>query len=110
MPIKTLDVDVLASQTGSVFEAVAIVGKRARQISSKMKAELDDKLSYYEGFETELDDPRFQEEQGRISLEYELKPKPTEFAVREMLEGEIYFRNPSADGGEEASLPERTML
>ena len=101
MPIKTIDVDVLATQTGSIFEAVAILGKRSRQISSKMKAELDDKLSYFEGFEAELEDPRFQEEQSRISLEYELKPKPTEYAIDEMLENEIYYRDPSADLEEE---------
>lgn len=92
MPIKTVDVDVLASEVGSVFEAVAILGRRSRQISTKVKAELDDKLSYFEGFESELEDPRFQEEQGRISLEYELKPKPTELAIREMFAGEIYYR------------------
>ena len=92
MPIKTVDVDVLASQVGSVFEAVAILGRRSRQISTKVKAELDDKLSYFEGFESELEDPRFQEEQGRISLESELKPKPTELAIREMFNDEIYYR------------------
>ncbi len=100
MPIRTLDVDALTKDVGSVFEAVTILGKRSRQISSKMKAELDEKLSYFEGFESELEDPRFQEEQSRISLEYELKPKPTELAIREMLNGEIYFRDPSAEEGE----------
>ncbi len=97
MPIRTVDVDVLAAQVGSVFQAVNIMGRRSRQISTKVKAELDDKLSYFEGFESELEDPRFQEEQGRISLEYELKPKPTELAIREMMAGEIYYRDPNAE-------------
>ena len=101
MPIKTLNVDALTKDVGSIFEAVTILGKRSRQISSRMKAELDDKLSYFEGFESELEDPRFQEEQSRISLEYELKPKPTELAIREMLNGEIYFRHPSEEESED---------
>lgn len=109
MPIRTIDVDRLTEGVGSVFEAVTIVGKRARQISSKIKAELDEKLSYFEGFETELEDPRFQEEQSRISLEYELKPKPTELAIREMLNGDVYFRTPAPEEGEESALPGMTL-
>ena len=97
MAIKTIDVDLLAQQTGNLYESLAIVAKRARQVSASTKAELDNKLAYFEGFETEVEDPRFQEEQTRISLEYELKPEPTEIAIQEMFEGEIYFRDPSND-------------
>lgn len=97
MAIKTIDVDLLASQTGNLFETVAIIAKRSRQVSSKMKQDLDNKLAYFDGFEPELEDPRFQEEQARISMEYELKPEPTEIAIDEMFEGEIYFRDSSAD-------------
>ena len=97
MGLKTIDVNVLADQTGSVYKAVAVLSKRARQISSSMKAELDDKLSYFEGFEPELEDPRFREEQARISLEYEVKDEPTEFAVDEMYDHEIFFRASTAE-------------
>jgi DNA-directed RNA polymerase subunit K/omega len=95
--MKTIDVGSLATQVGNIFEAVAILSKRARQISVKTKGELDERLSYYEGFDTETEDPRFQEEQTRISLEYELMPKPTEMAIREMFNGDIYHRLPSED-------------
>ena len=108
MSIRTIDIDVLTEQTGSIFEAVAILGKRARQVSTKVKQELDDKLSYFEGFESELEDPRFQEEQGRISLEYEVKPKPTELAIKEMMSGEVYFRAPSEE--EESLFSDRLTL
>lgn len=97
MAIKTIDVDVLAQQTGNLFEAVAILSKRSRQIATRTKAELDDKLSYFEGFDTEIEDPRFQEEQVRISLEYEGRPEPTEMAIQEMFDSEIYFRDPQAE-------------
>src|SRR5690606_33032101 len=56
MAIKTLDVDRLARQTGNVYETVAILSKRARQIASNVKAELDEKLAYYEGFGPEMED------------------------------------------------------
>jgi len=66
-------------------------------LASKVKSDLDNKLAYYDGFEPELEDPRFQEEQARISVEHELMPEPTEMAIAEMFKQEIYFRDPAAD-------------
>jgi DNA-directed RNA polymerase subunit K/omega len=97
MAIKTVDMNRLASMTGNLFESVAILSKRSRQISTNVKTELDDKLSYFEGFEQELEDPRFQEEQAKVSVEYELKPEPTEMAIDEMIEGNTFFRLPSQE-------------
>lgn len=97
MAIKTLDVDRLARQTGNVYETVAILSKRARQIASNVKAELDEKLAYYEGFGPEMEDARMNEEQTRVSLDYERRPKPTETATDEMLADEIYYRNPTEE-------------
>ena len=100
MAIKTVDMDRLAAMTGNLFESVSILSKRSRQISTNIKTELDDKLAYFEGFEQELEDPRFQEEQAKVSLEYEVKPEPTEMAVEEMLAGDVYFRKPTEDDQE----------
>lgn len=100
MAIKTFDMDALAAQTGNIFEAVAITARRSRQIASKTKQELDNKLAYFEGFEPELEDPRFQEEQKKISLEFEVRPEPTELAVDKMLEGDVYYRYSSEDQDE----------
>ncbi len=100
MALKTLDIDTLAARTGNLYETVAILSKRARQIATQMKQELDEKLSYFEGLGLE-DDPRHQEEQRRISIEYELKPEPTEIAVDEFLQDEIYYRDASKERAEE---------
>ena len=97
MAIKTIDMNRLAAMTGNLFESVSILSKRSRQISSKVKSELDDKLAYFEGFEQELEDPRFQEEQAKVSLEYEAKPEPTEMAIDEMEANDIYFRKPTEE-------------
>lgn len=97
MAIKTVDMDMLASLTGNMYETVAILAKRARQVSLHTKAELDEKLAYFEGFEQELEDPRFQEEQARISLEYEVRAEATETAIEQFLEGEVYYRDASAE-------------
>lgn len=95
MAIKTIDMDLLAKMTGNIFESISILSKRSRQISRNTKNDLDEKLAYFEGFEQELEDPRFQEEQARVSLEYEVKPESTEQAIDQMIEGEVYFRDPS---------------
>jgi len=97
MAIKTVDMDLLATLTGNIFESVSILSKRSRQIARNTKMELDEKLAYFEGFEQELEDPRFQEEQARVSLEYEKKSEPTERAIDEMVEGEVYFRDPAEE-------------
>lgn len=95
MPIETIDVDELADKTGNIYESVAILSKRSRQVASNMKSELDDKLSYFEGFGPEMEDERMQEEQAKISIEYERKPEPTVIAIDEFFDEELYHRNPS---------------
>ena len=98
MAIETLNMDDLAALTGNIYESVAIAAKRARQNAANEKAELEDKLSYFEGFGPEMEDVRMQEEQARTSIEYEQRPKPTEVAIKEVLKDEIYFRNPNEEG------------
>ncbi|NNF04169.1 MAG: DNA-directed RNA polymerase subunit omega [Rhodothermales bacterium] len=102
MAIKPIDMNFLADMTGNVYKSVAILAKRSRQISTQQKAELDEKLAYFEGFEQELEDPRFQEEQARVSIEHERKPEPTELSIKEMVDQEVYFRDPAEETEDDA--------
>ena len=98
MAIKTLDTTNLAAQTGNLYETVSILSKRSRQLSAKTKAELDQKLSFYEEISLDpAEELRSNEDQLRISLEYERKPKPEAVAIQELEEGELYFRNPNPE-------------
>ncbi len=97
MAIKTLNVEELASRTGNLYETVAILSKRSRQVSSDMKSELDDKLSYFEGFGPEMEDVRMQEEQEQVSIEFEEKPEPTEIAIDDFMQDKIYYRRPDEE-------------
>ena len=92
MAIKTLDMDALTAQTGNVYETVAVLSKRARQVAAYEKAELDEKLSYFEGFGPEMEDARMNEEQARVSIEFEKRAKASEVAIGEMEAHEVYFR------------------
>lgn len=93
MPIKTRNIEDLQDVTGNIYEAISIIAKRARQLAAREKMELDEKLKYFEGFEDE-DDFSFNEEQERISKDFERRPHATQRAVEEMLDGEIYYRRP----------------
>ncbi|PQJ34867.1 DNA-directed RNA polymerase subunit omega [Salinibacter sp. 10B] len=97
MAIETLDIDELANRTGNLYETVAILSKRSRQVSSDMRSELEDKLSYFEGFGPEMEDVRMKEEQEKVSLEYEKKPEPTEIAIDDFLEDKLYYRKPDEE-------------
>lgn len=98
MGMRTIDVDQLTAKCDNVYEAVVVLSKRARQVAARQKAELDDKLAYYEGFSSDMENLRMQEEQARVSLDYETKSKPPEVAITELLNNEIYFRNPNEAG------------
>lgn len=98
MSLRTLDIDELAAHAENIFETVVVVSKRARQLSARVKQDLDEKLAYYEGFSSDMENLRMQEEQARVSLEFERQPKPTETAINELLANEIYFRHPNEEG------------
>jgi len=99
MSIQTIDLDALRDQTGNIYEAVVILSKRARQLAAEEKVELDEKLSYFEGFGPEVEDARMLEEQARVSLDFEKRAKSTETAIGEMIREEIFFRHPGQTEG-----------
>ena len=81
----TRDMMKLSSDTGNVYETVAIIGKRANQIAVEMKQ--DDNLE--EVFENR--------EQIEISRYYEKLPKPTLIAAKEYEDGKVYYKNPAKE-------------
>ena len=102
MAIQTLDTAKLAEVTGNLYETVAVLSKRARQLSSKTKTELDQRLSYFEDLSLDpAEELRSNEDQLRISLEYERQPKPSRAAIDELENDELYFRNPTGAEAED---------
>ncbi|MEM8600510.1 MAG: DNA-directed RNA polymerase subunit omega [Bacteroidota bacterium] len=98
MSLKTLDTTELAAKTGNLYESVVVLAKRARQIDARVKQELDAKLAYYDDLSLDaVDELRSNEDQARISVEYEKKPKASLLAADEMIDEEIYFRNPNIE-------------
>lgn len=90
----TRDIMDLCDETGNIYESVAIIGKRANQISLDIKSELSKKLQEFASVSDNLDEVFENREQIEISRFYEKLPKPSLIATQEFVENKIYFRNP----------------
>jgi DNA-directed RNA polymerase subunit K/omega len=100
--IITRNMADFAKETGNVYESIAIISKRANQISVKLKEELNSKLAEFATTVDNLEEVFENREQIEISKYYERLPKATNLAVEEFVEGKVMFRMP--DEEEEISL------
>ena len=91
------DLEVLTQETGNIYETVMLLAKRANQISSELKEELNQKLQEFASYTDNLEEIFENREQIEISKFYERLPKPTLIAFEELKEGGIYYRNPTRE-------------
>ena len=98
-PLNTVTRDMvkMAEETGNVYETVAIISKRANQISAEMKQELEKKLQEFASLNDNLEEINENREQIEISKFYERLPKPTLISTQEYLDHKLIYRNPSTD-------------
>ncbi len=80
--------------TGNVYESCVIVAKRANQISVDLKEELTGKLNEFASTTDNLEEIFENREQIEISRFYEKLPKPNAIALKEFLDGKVYYRIP----------------
>jgi DNA-directed RNA polymerase subunit K/omega len=99
--IITRNMADFAEQTGNMYMSVAVISKRANQISVKLKEELNSKLAEFATTVDNLEEVFENREQIEISKYYERMPKPTNLAIEEFLEGKVYSRKPDEDVEEE---------
>ena len=79
----TRDMMKLSEETGNVYETVAIISKRANQISVEMKQDLEKKLQEFASYNDNLEEVFENREQIEISRYYEKLPKSTLIAAQE---------------------------
>ncbi len=91
---KTRNLMDYAAPTGNIYESVVIMSKRANQITTEVKNDLNQKLREFGNKSDALEEEFENREQIEISRFYERMPKPTLIAEQEMLDDKIYFRNP----------------
>jgi len=93
----TRNLTQLDVETGNLYESVAIIAKRANQLSAELKEELNGKLAEFASHTDNLEEVFENREQIEISKHYEKMPKPHLVAVQEFLDGEVYYRNPAKE-------------
>ena len=98
-PVNTVTRNImdLSRETGNIYESVAIIAKRANQISVEIKQDLNKKLSEFASYNDTLEEVFENREQIEISRYYEKLPKPTLLATEEFVEGSVYWRDPTRD-------------
>lgn len=96
-PVNTVTRNLrdLWEPTDNIYESVAIIAKRANQISVEIKQDLSKKLAEFASYNDSLDEVFENREQIEISRFYEKLPKPTLLATQEFLDGNVYWRDPS---------------
>jgi hypothetical protein len=92
--IQTQDHNAIDANTGNLYEAISIIGKRAVIVGEELRQEIHDKLEEF-GMNNEMLEEIFENrEQIELSRFYEALPKPTAVAIEEWLDNKIYFRRP----------------
>jgi len=100
----TRDIFDFSEQTGNVYETVAMLSRRANQISAEIKKEMHKKLDEFSNSIDTVDEVFENREQIEVVRHYERMPKPTLQATQEYLDGNIYYRNPDKEEKTQAVL------
>lgn len=106
-PVNTVTRNImdLADETGNIYESVAIIAKRANQISVQINEDLSKKLAEFASYNDNLEEVFENREQIEISRYYEKLPKPTLLATQEFIEHKVYWREMGKDNNGAEAQP-----
>lgn len=93
-PVTTItrNPDQIGEVTGNLYQAIAVISKRANQISLDIKKQLSEKLEEFASSSDNLEEIFENREQIEISRFYERLPKPNAIAMDEFMSDKIYYR------------------
>lgn len=94
-PVNTVTRNImdLCEDTGNIYETVAVISKRANQISAEIKQDLSKKQAEFASYNDSLEEVFENREQIEISRYYEKLPKATLLATQEFIEGNVVWRD-----------------
>ena len=98
-PVNTVTRNImdLIRDTENIYQSVAIIAKRANQISVQIKDDLSKKLAEFASYNDSLEEVFENREQIEISRYYEKLPKPSLLATQEFIEDKVYWRDPARE-------------
>ena len=89
--LRARDVKELADSTGNIYETLAIITKRSRQLAVDLKHELHGKLEEFAVTSDTIEEITENKEQIEISKFYERLPNPTVIATEDFLNDEVHY-------------------
>jgi DNA-directed RNA polymerase subunit K/omega len=89
----TRNLQEVAAPTGNVYESIAIISRRANQISASVKEELGVRLRDFNVVSDSLEEIFENREQIEISKYYERMAKPSLMAIDEFMTGELKWNH-----------------
>lgn len=100
MAIKPIDLEFFNAEGKNVHESIVATSKRARQINEDLKIEFNQRVEMFATkTESETEENDVNPDQLKVSLEFEKRPKPTDIALDELLDGQLrwhYMEKPEA--------------
>src|SRR5437899_2964509 len=101
MPLKPLDIDRLSMKAENIYEAIVVLLKPARQINEELKIEFNQRIEMLQSRifepEEETEQPPTNPDQILVAQDFEVRPKPTEQAINELLEAKLSYRYKEED-------------
>lgn len=91
MAIRPVDLKQATGSAASIYEAIVVISKRARQINDQLRDDLSRRLADVIN-PNEDDNDIMNFDQLAISREFDRIPKPTFLALEEVLEGKVSHR------------------
>lgn len=90
--IQPRNVEELVQKTNNVYETLNVIGKRARQISTDLKYEIQRKLEEFAESTDVIEEVQENKEQIEISKYYERLPNPAMISAVEFMDDELQWR------------------
>lgn len=90
---KTKDIRKFDKDTNNFYKSIVIMSKRADQIAADLKQEFLESSTQFASNNDSLEEVYENREQIELSKFYEQLPKPTQMALYEFENDQIYFKD-----------------
>lgn len=90
--VETRDVIAMKEKTGNLYESIAVISRRANQISVNIKEELHRRLDEFNVIGDNLEEISENKEQIEVSRVYERMANPALQATAEFFNDEIFYK------------------
>jgi len=99
--IETKALSDIADKTGNLYQSIAVVSARSKQMSRDLKEELTSKLEEFASSVDNLEEVHENREQIEISKYYEKLPHPVNLALKEFMDDETFYKSLYVEEGSE---------